>query len=148
MPALAWPGKGCLCLVSSIPKKPSLFVQIHCGQFGRQSAWLHTVCSSAVCQLSIQSAPLCQHTCAAGHATSSAPFGIALKIKRLWHPVVKHPWTLLYTLLWNDLLAIRLGFARSISVVSFVYQYSPVLAYGEWWDSAVSFARSVAGNCC
>lgn len=33
VPALAWPGKGCLCLVSSIPKKPSWFAQIHCGQF-------------------------------------------------------------------------------------------------------------------
>ncbi len=97
----------------------------------RQSAWLHTVCSSAVCQLSTQSAPLwcvspalfCQHTCAATrHATWSAPFDSVLKIKRMWHPVARHLWTLLYTLLLNDILSIRLGFARSMSVVSFVLQ--------------------------
>ena len=90
--ALAWPEKLFLAWkkVSSPPKKPSLFVQ-----FGIQSAWLHTVCSSAVCQVSTQSAPvwcvspalLCQHLCCrVGHTCSRAPFGIALQIKRLWHP--------------------------------------------------------------
>lgn len=104
----------------------------------RQSAWLHTVCSSAVCQLSRQSAPLwyvipalfCQQACAATrHATWSAPSGIVLDIKHMWHSVARHLWILLYTLLLHDILSIRLAFACSMSVVSLLLQINTLATF-------------------